>query len=163
MRIFKISDSASNKEGIDYLAYTLKDVISDVKGECKRFDDEYRSGIKISVTRGYADYIRSEIEDKIADVIGYIPTAFTSGQMMDFVRYLIGEKRGKKAIVENGKVYDGNYNLLQRTFLLPKSDEGKIVKEVILSASGRIETDSIIPEADKRYLRDFYGNRMYEK
>ena len=70
MRIFKISDSASNKEGIDYLAYTLKDVISDVKGECKRFDDEYRSGIKISVTRGYADYIRSEIEDKIADVIG---------------------------------------------------------------------------------------------
>lgn len=236
MRIFKISDSASNKEGIDYLAYTLKDVISDVKGECKRFDDEYRSGIKISVTRGYADYIRSEIEDKIADVIavgykydcfkkgiggfglsdferellysaliaadidedkryavrkmrnfdeyavdgifefrltplkrkwadviGYIPTAFTSGQMMDFVRYLIGEKRGKKAIVENGKVYDGNYNLLQRTFLLPKSDEGKIVKEVILSASGRIETDSIIPESDKRYLRDFYGNRMYEK
>ena len=112
---------------------------------------------------GIFEFRLTPLKRKWADVIGYIPTAFTSGQMMDFVRYLIGEKRGKKAIVENGKVYDGNYNLLQRTFLLPKSDEGKIVKEVILSASGRIETDSIIPEADKRYLRDFYGNRMYEK
>lgn len=60
-------------------------------------------------------------------------------------------------------VYDGNYNLLERSALLPDlpcGAEGRILREVILSASGRVEVGSDIPEADRRYLRDFYGGRI---
>ncbi len=236
MRIIKVSDAAAQASGVEYVGNTLLGLVGEIGGELKYSGDKARVTLKIGAPERYADYLRSEIEDRIADVIavgykyryfkkgisasglmpfekeilysaliaadidedkrfvvkkerllehyavdgifnfrlaplkrkweeivGYIPSVFTSGQLKDFVRYLIGEKRGKKAIVRNGLVYDGNYNLLERSRLLPAlpgGAEGKILREVILSASGRVEVGSEIPEADRKYLRDFYGGRI---
>ncbi len=112
---------------------------------------------------GIFNFRLTPLKRKWEEIVGYVPSAFTSGQLADFVRYLIGERRGKKAIIRNGMVYDGNYNLLERSALLPDlpcGAEGRILREVILSASGRVEVGSDIPEADRRYLRDFYGGRI---
>lgn len=236
MRFFKISDGVENRSGIRYVGATIAGAIAETGGECEYAEDDFRARLKIKMTERFADYLASEIEDRIADVIavgykyeffrknvsfsglmpfereilysaviaadidedkryvakrvklvsdcavdglfnfrlaplkrkweeiaGYIPSVFTSGQLREFVRYLIGEKRGKKAIVRNGMVYDGNYNLLERSSLLPElptGGDGKILREVILSASGRVEVGSEIPEADRKYLRDFYGGRI---
>lgn len=237
MRLVKISDGIENGFGILYVGAGVRGAISETGGECDYFEDGFRARLKIKMPDKFADYLISEAEDRIADVIavgykyeffkknvsfsglkpfereilysaviaadidedkrfvvkrvklsrdcavdglfnfrlaplkrkweeiaGYIPSVFTSGQLREFVRYLVGEKRGKKAIVQNGMVYDGNYNLLERSSLLPELPEGgrdgKILREVILSASGRVEVGSEIPEADRKYLRDFYGGRI---
>ena len=236
MRLIKISDEDNKLSGVKYIAATLAEAIKDAGGSYEISGGGARQTLVIFVADKYEDYLRSETEDKIADVItvgykydyfkkgipaaglkpfereilysaliaadidddkryvirrirtlkdyaldvifnfrltplkhkweeviGYIPSAFTSGQLKEFVRFLVGEKRGKKAIVRNGLVYDGNYNLLERSRLLPAlpcKNEGKILREVILSASGRVEVGSEIPEADRRYLRDFYGGRI---
>lgn len=237
MRLIKISDETERADGIRYISAALKNVISETGGAISEKYNGDRAELKIKIPERFADYIRSEAEDKIADVVavgykydyfkkdipasglkdfereilysaliaadidedkryivkrtrifdeyvidgifnfrlvplrhkweeitGYIPLVFTDKQLREFVRYLVGEKRSKKAIVQGGRVYDGNYNLLERSKLLPalpERSEGNILREVILSASGRVEIGSEIPDTDKKYLRDFYGGRIF--
>lgn len=109
---------------------------------------------------GVFNFRLKPLKGKWADIVSYIPTFFTAGQLTDFVSYLVGEKRGRKVIIKDEKVYDGNYNLLRRTSLTGKNTEGKIVREVILSASGMVEVASKIPETDEKYLKRFYGRKI---
>lgn len=109
---------------------------------------------------GVFNFRLKPLKGKWADIVSYIPTFFTAGQLTDFVSYLIGERRGRKVIIKDEKVYDGNFNLLRRTSLTGKNTEGKIVREVILSASGSVEVASKIPEMDEKYLKRFYGRKI---
>ena len=60
-------------------------------------------------------------------------------------------------IVENGEVYDENYNKLDRVSLTDGGEDGKIVREVLLSASGKVSVRGNLPSADEKYIRAFYG------
>lgn len=109
---------------------------------------------------GVYNFRLAPLKKKWEEISEYAPSLFTTRQLVDFVRYLVGEKKGKKAIVSDGKVYDGNYNLLERVNLLPNEAEGRILREVILSASGKVEVNSELPEFDKKYLCAFYGDKL---
>lgn len=109
---------------------------------------------------GVYNFRLQPLKNKWKDVASYVPCFFTVGELFDFVSYLVSEKRTKKVIIEGGKVYDGNYNRLRRTLLTGGNDEAKIVREVILSASGNVEVFSSIPEPDERYLKRFFGRRL---
>ena len=142
-----------------YSALIAADIDEDKRYIVKRtrIFDEY-------VIDGIFNFRLVPLRHKWEEITGYIPLVFTDKQLREFVRYLIGEKRSKKAIVQGGRVYDGNYNLLERSKLLPALPgmaEGNILREVILSASGRVEVGSEIPDTDKKYLRDFYGGRIF--
>ena len=173
MRLIKISDETERADGIRYISAALKNVISETGGAISEKYNGDRAELKIKTPERFVDYIRSEAEDKIADVVavgykydyfkkdipasglkdfereilysaliaadidddkryivkrtrifdeyvidgifnfrlvplrhkweeitGYIPLVFTDKQLREFVRYLVGEKRSKKAIVQ---------------------------------------------------------------
>ncbi|MDD7214051.1 MAG: hypothetical protein PUH90_01960 [Clostridia bacterium] len=115
--------------------------------------------------RGYEEYavdgiynFRLEpLKRKWSDIVGYIPSFFTRGQLKDFVSYLLGEKRGKKVFVNENGVYDSNYSKLDRVSLTGGDDEGRIVREVLLSASGSVSVKTALPQLDEKYIKLFYG------
>ena len=115
--------------------------------------------------RGYEEYavdgiynFRLEpLKRKWSDIVGYIPSFFTRGQLKDFVSYLLGEKRGKKVFVNENGVYDANYSKLDRVSLTGSADEGRIVREVLLSASGSVSVKTELPQLDEKYIKLFYG------
>ena len=109
---------------------------------------------------GIYNFRLQPLKNKWKDVASYVPCFFTVGELNDFVSYLVSERRTKKVIVESGKVYDGNYNRLRRTFLTGSLEECAIVREVILSSSGNVEVFSAIPELDEKYLKTFFGRRL---
>lgn len=99
--------------------------------------------------------------NKWEEIVSYIPSGFKSGQLTDFISYLIKDKRGKKVLVENGKVYDRHYNLLKRRNLLGGSEDSiGVIKEIILSGCGEVELASRIPIEDEEYLKRFYGDKI---
>lgn len=130
--------------------------------EDKRYVVRKTRAIKDYAIDGIYNFKLLPLKRKWNVITDYIPLSFTSGQLAEFVRYLIGEKRGKKAIVRDGRVYDGNCNLLKRSNLLPELtvQGGEIVREVILSASGRVEVLSELSETDRKYLKDYYGGKI---
>ncbi len=106
---------------------------------------------------GIYNFRLAPLKRKWNDIVGYIPPYFSNGQLKDFVKYLLGEKRNKRVIVENGEVYDENYNKLDRVSLTDGGEDGKIVREVLLSASGKVSVRGDLPSADEKYIRAFYG------
>ena len=106
---------------------------------------------------GIYNFRLAPLKRKWNDIVGYIPPYFSNGQLKDFVKYLLGEKRNKRVIVENGEVYDENYNKLDRVSLTDGGEDGKIVREVLLSASGKVSVRGNLPSADEKYIRAFYG------
>ena len=69
MEIFKITDSGANVSNIAYMYGGLSEVLSSSSRKFSAYDDGSRSVLEIEAVSGYADMIRAEIEDKIADVI----------------------------------------------------------------------------------------------
>jgi len=235
MNIIKITDSNLNKSNIVYLYSVLGSYISDAKGRIDAAIDSGRAVLNLNVGNFQDETLRSEIEDKVADVIavsykydffkkrlktyglnnletellysavisadleedkrfvirkiknskeysidgvynfrlgalknkwdeiaGYIPDYFAADQLREFITYLIKEKKGRRVYVENGKVYDGRFKRLMRTELLKSdSDEGKIIKEVILSGCGEVELSSKIDETDEFYLKEYFGDNIF--
>lgn len=231
MREIKVTESASRLKDIDYVARGVSGVISDLCGVAKTEKCGDRAIFRVKCAGEYADCFKTEIEDKVADVIavkykyayfkkfvrsgglndfesellraalisadldedkkyiirkirgyeeyavdgifnfrlaplrrkwsdivGYIPSFFTRGQLKDFVSYLLAEKRGKRVLVNANGVYDENYSRLDRVSLTGNADEGKIVREVLLSASGRVSVKTALPELDAEYIKLFYGS-----
>lgn len=109
---------------------------------------------------GIYNFRLAPLRRKWDDIVGYIPPYFTNGQLKDFVRYLLGEKRGKKVIVEDGEVYDANYNKLDRVSLTDGGEDGRIIREVLLSASGKAIVRGKIPETDEKYIRMFFASHV---
>ncbi|HBF86870.1 MAG TPA: hypothetical protein DDW54_04230 [Clostridiales bacterium] len=110
---------------------------------------------------GLFNFRLQPLKRKWSEIAGYIPSYFSKSQLKEFVAYLIGEKRGKRARVDGGEVYDVNFNRLKRTLLTGKNEEGRIIREVILSACGDVDVMTKLPEKDEKYLREFYGKRAH--
>ncbi|MBQ7373114.1 MAG: hypothetical protein IJW64_00935 [Clostridia bacterium] len=231
MERIKVSDSNSGEDGITYLLKSLAPLASDLGGQIERLKPTQRTGFKVLCKSDRADFFRSEIEDKIADVlaikykyeffkrkirpvglskyetellltalisadieddkryilrrlrgqyeyvldgifnfklkplknkwkevVSYIPIVFSGKQLEEFVAYLVSEKRGKKVLVQNGKVYDLYYNLLKRSSLL--DGKGDVVREVLLSCGAGVEVLGQISKEEEKYLRLFFGCKV---
>lgn len=127
-------------------------------------DDERYITRKIRVFDEYAidgifNFRLAALKRKWSEIVGYIPTYFNEERLRDFVGYLVGEKKGRKARVENGEVFAPDFGVLKRTELAGGSGIGRIVREVILSACGEVDVATEIPEEDARYIKDYYGSR----
>ncbi|MBO4262906.1 MAG: hypothetical protein J5903_03885 [Clostridia bacterium] len=109
---------------------------------------------------GTYNFRLAPLRRKWEDVVGYIPSYFPPCRLTDFVSYLVGEKSGSKVTVENGKVYDKHYNLLNRTALTGKTDDGRIIREVILSECGDLRLLTPVSEKDDEYLKKYFAGRI---
>ena len=69
MRLIKISDETERADGIRYISAALKNVISETGGAISEKYNGDRAELKIKIPERFVDYIRSEAEDKIADVV----------------------------------------------------------------------------------------------
>ncbi len=102
------------------------------------------------------------LKEKWKEVAGYIPAYFRKEDLKNFITYLVGEKRGKRVFVEGGGVYDRHFNKLSRCFLTDGNlNDGYIIREILLSGGGEVELSSEIPEKDRFYLKEYYGNKIF--
>lgn len=227
----QINESKNGEETISYLIKSLDLLTSDLGGKIEKIDSEQRSVFILYCSDECENYFRSEIEDKIADLIvinykykffkrkirpvglskyetellytalisadieedkkyvlrrikscdnyyidgffnfklkalknkwkeisTYIPIVFSGKQLEDFVAFLVGEKQGKRVVIQNGKVYDLYYNLLKKSALL--DGKGDVVREVLLSSSSSVEVLSQLSKEEEKYLRLFFGKRV---
>ena len=231
MKEIKVTESRFRAVDIDYVHRGVSGVVSDLCGRAETYYGADRAILTIKFAKEYADFFKTEIEDRIADVIavkykyaffkkyvrtsgldsfetellraalisadldedkkyivrrlrnydeyaidgiynfrltplkrkwqdivGYIPPFFTGVQLKDFVSYLLSEKREKKVFVERGGVYDANFVKLDRASLTCDTSEGRIVREVLLSASGKVDVKTPLDSLDEKYIRSFYGS-----
>ena len=110
---------------------------------------------------GIFNFRMKPLKEKWREITSYIPAVFPMGGLKDFISYLIKDKVSKKVYYENGKLYDRRFNILNRKSLLGSySLENGQIKEILLSGAGQIELASKLPDADERYLKEFYGDRV---
>lgn len=124
----------------------------------KRYILRRLRGLENYYIDGVYNFKLRPLKNKWKEIIAYIPLFFTQNQLFDFTRYLVGEKRGKKVIVKEGKVFDVNYNLLQKSRLLGETED--VVKEVLLSASGSVQVCSRLSQEQEKYLKGFFGKKV---
>lgn len=126
--------------------------------EDKRYALRRLKGQSEYVLDGFFNFKLRALKNKWKEIISYIPVVFSGKQLEDFVAFLVSEKRGKRVLVQNGKVYDLYYNPLKRSVLLDGKDD--VVKEVLLSAGSSIEVLGEISKEEEKYLRSFFGRRV---
>ncbi len=111
---------------------------------------------------GIFNFRMKPLKEKWKEITGYIPASFTTSQLKDFITYLIKDKKGKRVYVDGESVYDKRFNKLNRNKLL-FLDSGNLTltKEVLLSGAGEIELCSPVNDAENKYLKEFYENKIY--
>ncbi len=137
----------------------LASLIAADLAEDKKYVFDRVKGVKESAIDGIYNFRLKALKKKWKDVADYIPQCFLGSQLKDFVVYLI-ENRKKRAYVDDKKVYDNYYRRLTRCTLLG-GEEMPVIREVLLSGCGEVEIRGALPEEDERYLKEFYGDRVY--
>lgn len=108
---------------------------------------------------GIYNFRLQPLKKKWQEIVSFVPSSFPNRQLKEFITYLLENKR-RKIYIDGGKVYDSHYRRLKKCELLG-GDEVSILREVLLSNCGEIELSGKIPEADEKYLREYYGDRIY--
>ena len=126
--------------------------------EDKRYVLRRLKGQEVYVLDGFFNFKLQALKNKWKEIISYIPIVFSGKQLEDFVAFLMSEKRGRRVLVQNGKVFDLYYNPLKRSVLL--DGKGDVIKEVLLSAGSSIEVLGKISKEEEKYLRSFFGRRV---
>jgi hypothetical protein len=112
---------------------------------------------------GIFNFRMKPLKNKWQEIVNCMPTCFMPSQLKDFMSFLI-ENRTKKVYVDNGCVYDEHYRRLDRNTLMNGDEEGKLIKEIILSEAKIVEITGEIPQLDQGFLSEFYGeNALYKK
>ena len=108
---------------------------------------------------GVVNFRLKPLVKKWKDISEYMPACFVGSQLKDFVSFLLENKK-KRTYIDDCKVYDNYYRRLKRCALLG-GEEGEIIREVLLSNCGEVEIRGKLPPVDEKYLREFYGDRVY--
>lgn len=109
---------------------------------------------------GLFNFRMKPLGEKWREIVGYIPAYFAAEQLKQFVSYIVSEKKRGRVYVMGSRVYDVNYNLLNKAFLTGEG-ECRIIREVILSGFCEVELSSPIPERDEYYLKEFFGEKIF--
>ena len=127
--------------------------------EDKKYAFDRIKTIKEAAIDGVFNFRLKPLKAKWRDVADYMPACFLSSQLKEFVTFLLENKK-KRTYIDDRKVYDNYYRRLKRSTLLGGGD-GEIIKEVLLSGCGEVEIRGDIPSTDEKYLKEFYGDRIY--
>ena len=127
--------------------------------EDKKYAFDRVKTLKDAAIDGIFNFRLKPLKKKWQDIAEYMPAAFVGSQLKDFVSYLLENKK-KRTYIDDCKVYDNYYRRLKRCSLLGGED-GEIVREVLLSNCGEVEIRGTLPPTDEKYLKDFYGDRVY--
>ena len=103
------------------------------------------------------------LKDKWAEVVGYIPTYFSTEKLCEFINYIVNEKPNKCIRVVNGRVYDANNTLQLKGELMGYVEHGAITRELILSDTCRVFLDTKLTDIDQKYLARFFGDKIFFK
>ena len=150
----KISGLCGTEREILFASLIAADLAEDKKYAFDRVKASTETAID-----GVFNFRLKPLKNKWKDIAEYMPSCFVGAQLKEFVTFLLENKR-KRAYIDDRKVYDNYYRRLKRCALLG-GGEGEIVREVILSNCGEVEIRGDIPPTDEKYLREFYGDRVY--
>ncbi|MBO4251722.1 MAG: hypothetical protein J5911_03560 [Clostridia bacterium] len=137
----------------------LASLIAADLAEDKKYAFDRIKTLKDAAIDGVFNFRMKPLRKKWKDIAEYMPAAFIGSQLKDFVSYLLENKK-KRTYIDDCKVYDNYYRRLKRCSLLGGED-GEIVREVLLSNCGEVEIRGTLPPTDEKYLKDFYGDRVY--
>lgn len=135
-------------------------IAADIEEDKKYAQKRLRSFDEFAID-GIFNFRMKPLKEKWSEICGYIPQEFREGQLRDFIGYLIKDRSGKRVFYENGNVYDKKFNLLKRRELISDGDNLGVVKEILLSGAGEVELSGKVPEKDEKYLKEFYGEKVY--
>ncbi|MBQ7339627.1 MAG: hypothetical protein IJW43_02095 [Clostridia bacterium] len=125
----------------------------------KRYSVERLKSMEEIAVDGVYNFRLSPLKRKWEDVVSYMPGCFISNQLKDFISFLLENKK-KRVYIDCGKVYDCHFRRLKRASLL-EGDELKITREVLLSNCGEIEITGELPSLDEKYIREYYGDKIF--
>ena len=167
----KIGDIITIKYKYDYFKRNLRVVgLSDVEKEILYFvlisadlEDDKRYVLRRLRTfkefsiDGIFNFRLIPLKRKWEEVVSCIPSFFTKKNLYDFANYVVSEKRNKRVIVDGGKVYDANYNQLNKMVLIDENEGCVVVKEVLLSSCNSVDVKGKLDTLDEKYLKIFFG------
>lgn len=133
-------------------------IAADLKEDKQYVYDRVKSYRTLNID-GLYNFRLKPLKKKWQDIADYMPTVFIDSQLKDFIVFLLENKK-KRTYIDDCKVYDNYYRRLKRCSLLGGED-GRIVREVLLSGCGEVEIRGNIPETDEKYLKEFYGDKIY--
>lgn len=133
-------------------------IAADLEDDKKYVFDKIKNDYEIAID-GVYNFRLTALRKKWAEIISYIPTGFPNTGLKDFIGFLIENKK-KRVYIDGGKVYDSHYRRLKKSELLGDG-ELAVLKEVLLSNCGEIELSGKIPESDEKYLKEFFGDRIF--
>lgn len=133
-------------------------ISADLKEDKKYVYDRIKPFKTVNID-GFYNFRLRPLAGKWRDIAEYMPTVFVNSQLKDFIAFLLENKK-KRTYIDDCKVYDNYYRRLKRCSLLD-GEEGKIVREVLLSGCGEVEIRGSIPETDEKYLKAFYGDKIF--
>lgn len=133
-------------------------IAADLKEDKKYAFDKIKEMAEINIDGAFNFRLKPLIK-KWRDIADYMPACFVGSQLKDFVSYLLENKK-KRTYIDDQKVYDNYYRRLKRCSLLGGKG-GEIIREVLLSDCGEVEIRGTIPKEDEKYLKEFYGDRVY--
>ena len=123
-----------------------------------------RSRLKIEeqyALDGLFNFRLGALKNKWIEISEYVPSYFSRRELKDFIGYLIGEKRGRRVIVDGDKVYDKRFNRMTRTGLT--GGKRSVLHEVLLSGAGEVEIKSLPDEYDRKMLKEYFGDKVIFK
>lgn len=128
--------------------------------EDKRYAFGRLTGFESAAIDGIFHFRLRPLKAKWLGIVNCMPEYFRGAQLKDFIVYLLEDKK-RKVFVEDEKVYDAQYRRLTRGELMDKGlEEGRIVREVLLSGCGEVEIHSPLPATDEKYLKEYFGDKI---
>ena len=133
-------------------------IAADLDDDKKYAFDKIKGHSDVAVD-GVYHFRLSLLKKKWAEIISYIPVGFPNAGLKEFIGFLLENKK-KRIYIDDGKVYDSHYRRLNKSELLG-GGELSVLKEVLLSNCGEIELSGTIPVSDEKYLKEFFGDRIF--
>ena len=169
----KISDIVSVSYKYDFFAKKIKPsglseleneiliaslIAADLEEDKRYVSRRIRADSEIAID-GLYHFRLKPLKQKWEEICSYMPDYFINSQLREFITFLL-EDKSKRVLVEGNNVYDSHYRHLMRNELLGGKEEGKIIKEIILSGCGEVELSGKIPEVDEFYLKEYFGDKI---
>ncbi|MBE7084854.1 MAG: hypothetical protein E7368_02225 [Clostridiales bacterium] len=95
------------------------------------------------------------LKERWEGIVEYVPTDMGSSSLDGFLEFLTEDGEGK-LFVKDGKVYDGEYRPLRRSFL---TGEETALGEIVLGGAEKVYCFGETDKETASFLRKYYGNK----
>lgn len=156
---FKKLINTSGLSGIEKELLLTSLIAADLD-EDKRYSAARLASGSTVVIDGVFNFRLKPLKTKWAGIVGCMPEYFQGSQLKDFITYLL-EDRKRRVFVDGEKVYDSHYRRLSKGELMDKGlEDGRIIREVLLSGCGEVEVNCPLPQTDEHYLKEYFGDKI---